>query len=260
MRLDAALTPALLRQPNTDVCIIVDVLRASSSCVALLQAGVESIHVAPDIDAARALRAETLPAALLCGEVGGLRPQGFDFGNSAQELSGLDLRACTVVLATSNGTRAVHAAATAPAVFVGCLLNQSAVAHAAVAAARRHAVGISVVCAGNDLGTVVGLDDCFAGGAIVATLQDLLAEQQPPEPAVLTDAAQLLRRLYANFDGQAASAFRAASHGRHLEEIGFTKDLEFCGQVDVSDTVPALVPEHAGHPVLRKWLPENQLA
>jgi 2-phosphosulfolactate phosphatase len=146
MRLDVALLPALLPEPATSVCIVVDVLRASSSCVTLLDSGAPSIAVAATVDEARALQSGIMPDALLCGETGGLPPEGFDYGNSPVEFASLNLSGREVVMATSNGTRALARVASAPAVFVGCLLNRAQSCAAALAAALVAGAGITVVC------------------------------------------------------------------------------------------------------------------
>lgn len=132
-----------------NVCIVVDVLRASSSIVTLLERGCERLVIAEDVRYARKLH-ERLPDHLLCGEVGGLPPEGFDYGNSPAEFSRVDLAGKSVILATTNGTRALaDCAREASAVLVGCLLNRTAVARAALHLAGEMSADISVVCAGD---------------------------------------------------------------------------------------------------------------
>ena len=48
-----------------------------------------------------------MPGALLMGEVHGIRPDRFDFGNSPSEVLGADLRGKTVIQRTSRGTQGV---------------------------------------------------------------------------------------------------------------------------------------------------------
>ncbi|MGI8553395.1 MAG: 2-phosphosulfolactate phosphatase, partial [Dehalococcoidia bacterium] len=234
MRLDVALTPALLRRAEETVAIVVDVLRASSVCVTLFDRGIESIAVAPDPATAMTLRSQVLPQALLCGEIGGLPPDGFDYGNSPVEFSRLDLRGRQAILSTSNGTRALHALVRTPEVFVGCLLNRSAVCLKAFAVARRLGTGITVVCAGNDLGTAFSLDDCFTAGALVAFLQSCQDGEESEPAFILTDAARAAFQLYDAYRGDALTAFREALHGRALEELGFAADLARCSEMDRS--------------------------
>jgi 2-phosphosulfolactate phosphatase len=248
MQLDVALTPGLIAPAKASVCIVVDVLRASSACVAMFDAGAECVAIAESTDQARALRSHSLPAALLCGEVGGLPPEGFDYGNSPVEFASLDLSGSNLVLATSNGTRALHAVADAPAVLVGCLQNRAAVCAAAIDAARRFSTGIVIICAGNEYGTSFSLDDAFTAGAMI----DLLGERLGSgEELSYTDAAQVSRRLFLSYDCDATGAFRDSSHGRILLGLGFIPDLEWCGRMDASASVPFLSRHPGGFLLLR---------
>src|SRR4051794_13919669 len=86
MNLDVAFLPRDL-DPATltaRAVVVFDVLRATTTMTAALAAGVEAIHVAPDVPAARVRHADwTLdPKPLLCGEHRCLAPAGFDLGNS----------------------------------------------------------------------------------------------------------------------------------------------------------------------------------
>src|ERR671921_421707 len=112
-----------------EVGIVVDVLRATSTIAQALSSGYERVLCCAEIDDARALRAE-IPDSLLGGERKAVRVEGFDVGASPREF--LEPRARTLVLSTTNGTRAIVAAARSSAtVLVGSLLNLDAAAGAA---------------------------------------------------------------------------------------------------------------------------------
>jgi 2-phosphosulfolactate phosphatase len=214
----------------------------------MFDSGINAIAVAPNPEVARELRTDVLPHALLCGEVGGLPPEGFDYGNSPIEFACLPLSGREAILATSNGTRALHAVSAAPAVFVGCLRNRAAVAQAAFTAARLHAGGVLVLCAGNDYGATFSLDDAVTAGAIADAAQSLcMGSGEQPE---LTDAALAALRLFASY-GQPESAFREGMHGRTLQRLGFEEDLRFCSLLDQSTMVPFLAQESGGLLMLR---------
>ena len=78
-------------------------------------AGCREIRPCADLDEARKL-ADALPAgkALLAGERRGLPPEGFDLGNSPREFTPKSCKDRTVVLTTTNGTRAIARAAACP--------------------------------------------------------------------------------------------------------------------------------------------------
>jgi 2-phosphosulfolactate phosphatase len=77
LRFDVALLPSLIRDADS-VFAVVDVLRASSTIVTLLERGVPTVVPAASVEEARGLR-ERLPGHLLCGEVNGLPPPLYPF-------------------------------------------------------------------------------------------------------------------------------------------------------------------------------------
>ena len=83
----------------------------------------------------RQLPAHALGEGVLGGERHAVRIPGFDLGNSPREY--VDALAETLILSTTNGTRAVVAAAArCERVFIASLLNLASVVEAARAAAE----------------------------------------------------------------------------------------------------------------------------
>lgn len=110
----------------TGLTVIIDVLRAFSvACYAFANGAARIIPVA-DVAAAFALRREN-PAYLLMGERGGIKIEGFDFGNSPSEIQPVDLNGRTLVHTTSNGTQGLVNARRADEVITGSFVNTSAV-------------------------------------------------------------------------------------------------------------------------------------
>ena len=103
------------------VPIVVDVLRASSTIVAALWAGAS--EVIPIEFAGEALEIGKKMGAVLVGERGGKKIDGFDLNNSPSEIFSADLKGRTVVITTSNGTRIMVEGG-----IIGSTLNAGAVA------------------------------------------------------------------------------------------------------------------------------------
>ena len=156
----------------TGTTIVVDTFRAFTTAASLFAAGVEAIYLEADVDTARSTALEM--GALLCGEVDGRMPRGFDLGNSPHEVSmRTDLAKATIVQRTSAGTRSVLAALDngARPVFAA-----SAVVAAATARACRDADIVTIVTAG--LGGVEPAEEDDATADHIAAL--LSAEPAPP--------------------------------------------------------------------------------
>jgi len=210
--------------------VVIDVIRATTSLLAMLEGGCDEVLIAATLDGARAYR-DAHPEVLLAGEERGVAPAGFDFGNSPVAFSDAVLTGRRVVFATTNGTRAVHAARDGAPVLLGCLRNRSATAQVAAAAVGEAARGLTVVCAGRE--GRFSLDDAYTAGAIV----DAVAALRGDLP--LTDAATAARMLYRSAADPAA-LFRQTRAGQNAIAIGLSGDLDYCARADQSTLVPTL--------------------
>ena len=235
MRISVALTPKLLREPQAHAVGVVDVLRASSSLVAMFDRGLLRAMAAGTLREARHLALRNF--SLLCGEVKALPIAGFDYGNSPAEFAQLSLKGKSAVLYTTNGTRAIAAADGAPFVAVASFVNRTAVARRLVHEAARSDLDIAVVCAGLQRGAAFSLEDSVAAGAIVDAVREV------DDAVNMTDSAWAAYHLWRFYRGDAARVFRHATHGRALVELGFIDDLAYAAQLDASSTVPVLFDE-----------------
>jgi len=226
VRVDVAFTPD--EAGTAPIGIVIDVIRATSTICQALASGYERVFCAAEVEEARALR-DALGEGVLGGERNAVRIPGFDLGNSPREY--VEPAGKTLVLSTTNGTRAVVTAAEhCERVLVASLLNLATV----VEAARGHAEDVLVVCAGVQ-GTL-NLDDSYVAGRIV----QLLGWER-------TDAAEVAARLVTTWSG-AEEAFRASKSGLNLLENApeLEPDIVFCAQESVLDVVPRLAGMRAG--------------
>src|ERR687886_2067766 len=162
MRVHVAFTPS--EAATAELGIVVDVVRATSSIAQALASGYRRVLCCAEVEQARALRASLGDGAVVGGERDAIRIEGFDLGASPREL--LEPRAGTLVLSTTNGTRAILAAAErCDEVVLGSLLNLEAVARAAQGAGD-----VAILCAG--FKGAFAFDDAYCAGRIVATLGD----------------------------------------------------------------------------------------
>jgi 2-phosphosulfolactate phosphatase len=128
------------------VVIIVDVLRAYTTAAVALSRGASKIVLVAEVEEALALRSDGV-GELCMGEVGGMRPEGFDFGNSPSQLSRADVQGKTIIQSTRAGTVGMNAAEEADQLYGGSF----AVASATVEAIRRHApLLVTIVAMGSE--------------------------------------------------------------------------------------------------------------
>lgn len=211
MRVDVAFTPA--DAAPAPVGVVVDVLRATSTIAQALAAGYRRVLCCAGIEEARALRAE-IPESVVGGERQAVRIPGFDIGASPREF--LEPRAETLILSTTNGTRAIlETARHCGEVVLGSLLNLGAIARTA----ERDTV---VVCAG--FKGAFALDDAYCAGRIVQLVN-----------GDRTDAARAAALIAAAFP-TAADGLNARTYG----PPGLDEDIVFCARESVLDVVPRL--------------------
>jgi 2-phosphosulfolactate phosphatase len=216
VKVDVAFTPG--ERAEAHVGIVVDVIRATSSIAQALAAGYERVLCCAEIDEARALRAELGDEAVVGGERDAVIIEGFDVGASPREFA-RGAKAPTLILTTTNGTRAILAAAErCNVVLLGSLLNLSAVA----AAARSEGGDVAVVCSGFKGG--FALDDAYCAGRIVEALE-----------GERTDAA-----IAASVVAHAWSSPLEGLNARTYGPPGLEADIEFCARVDLLTSVPRL--------------------
>ncbi|MEA4909223.1 MAG: 2-phosphosulfolactate phosphatase [Anaerolineaceae bacterium] len=232
--IDVALAPREARRGEGQICLVVDVLRASSMLVTLFEHGAQVVLPAASVPAARRLARDH--AYLVGGERGALRVAGFDFGNSPTGLHGIDLAGRGAVLTTSNGTAVLRRLERARAILIACVLNASAACTAALRLAAACSTGVQVVCAGK--GGAFVLDDAVCAGFLVKTLLAKAAGEQAD--LHLSDAAYAAQRLAHSFE-DLLQPFRISASGRRIAETGQEADLPFCARPDVSGRVPVLL-------------------
>jgi 2-phosphosulfolactate phosphatase len=214
MRVHVAFTPSeAVRAPTA---IVVDVLRATSTIAQALASGYRRVLCCAEVDEALELRAR-LGEGVLAGERNAAAIPGFDLGNSPREL--LDPLGETVILTTTNGTRAIVAAAEhAETVLVGSLLNLDAVAEASGGGGD-----VEVVCAG--LQGRFTIDDAYCAGRIV----ELVGGER-------SDAAEAALRLARSYPS-ALDGLRGSENPEHAR-LG--EDIAFCARESLLDVVPRL--------------------
>ena len=139
---------SLLRgaQEAEGTVVIVDVFRAFTTASIAFSGGADRILLVAQVEEALDLRGRGL-GDLCMGEVGGMRPADFDFGNSPFELSQADVRGKTLIQSTRAGTVGVAAARKADQIYVASLV----IAEATVKAVARSSPDVvSIVAMGSE--------------------------------------------------------------------------------------------------------------
>ncbi|MDZ7373848.1 MAG: 2-phosphosulfolactate phosphatase [candidate division KSB1 bacterium] len=230
MRVDVVLGPRCLPpdRGRGKAAVVVDVLRAGTTVAYALTNGAERVIPVVSVRAARRLaRGFPRQTVLLCGERRALPPPGFDLGNSPREFTPDRVRGKTLVLTTTNATRALSRLRGAAAVALVGLVNAPA--------ASRWLAGLGsdavIVCAGR--ANEPAAEDILAAGII-------LNELRRQGEVELTDAARVAGEWALAVGERALSVLQDSQHGRYLCSLGMAADVEVCSQVGLLTTLAVL--------------------
>jgi 2-phosphosulfolactate phosphatase len=214
------------------VCVVFDVLRATSVMLTGLANGAKGFIPVEEISEAIAMGSKH-PRSLLAGERDGLRITAaqsggveFDLGNSPREYTPERVHDRTIISTTTNGTRAFRACASAQTVAVSAFLNLTATAKWLSQLSPRSLV---LVCAGT--AESPALEDILCAGALCDSLTR----------AKLEDSAEVARRAYCEAKGNLLPAIASSRNGaRLLSNPGLREDVEWCLRQDVYDFAAVL--------------------
>jgi 2-phosphosulfolactate phosphatase len=196
------------------VCVVFDILRATTSMVTALGNGAGKIIPVLEIEDAVRLRREC-SEAVLAGERQGLRILAaqsggvdFDLGNSPREFTPEAVRGKTLVMTTTNGTRALRACEGARSILASAFLNLRATARWIQ---RNPAGRLLLVCAGTF--EEAAYEDTLAACALCDELDQrgLLTET--------ADSAEIARQIYRAAGPALEEAMRFSRNARRLRAI-----------------------------------------
>ncbi|MDQ6718183.1 MAG: 2-phosphosulfolactate phosphatase [Gemmatimonadota bacterium] len=232
MRLDVFFTPAEVKPQDVSgrVVAVIDVLRASTSIAVALANDARSVIPLESAEAAM-MRSKSFEKGevVLAGEQKMMPISGFALGNSPQGFTSDAVAGQTVLITTTNGTKALLGVQGARDIVVASYVNFSAILSMLRAAARANA-DITIVCAGNEGN--FSLEDSACAGRYVRAIPKRLAS------VVLNDAATASALIDRKYGDNVAKIFEESSHGQALTAAGFSEDLAVAASVDSFPVVP----------------------
>jgi 2-phosphosulfolactate phosphatase len=234
MKLDVLFTPAglTLAEVQGRTVFVIDILRATTSMCAALHHGAKAIiPVASTEEALRLVQTLGSEDVLLAGEKDCLRIEGFQLGNSPREMTEQAVRGKTLVLTTTNGTKALLASQGAAAAYPVCAGNLTLAAERAREALEREG-GMLVLCAGR--GGAFSLDDAYTAGRLIAAALGSPKGRRNCNDAALA-SLDLVRRYGDNWE----RPLRRSSAGRELVRLGFAGDVAAAAQLDAYPVLPS---------------------
>ncbi|GAA0771776.1 2-phosphosulfolactate phosphatase family protein [Clostridium subterminale] len=208
------------------IVVVIDVLRATSVMVTALNNGCDKIIPVKEIEEAVHIANKDRNNYLLGGERGGIKIDKFDFSNSPLDYSEDIVRGKSLIMTTTNGTRAIKNSEEAEKIFIGALINGRVVAEKLAKLNK----DVTFVNAGTD--GEFSMDDFITSGYIINCLRDIMKNQ-----CTLTDIAKTSEYIYIN-NPSIISFVKDALHYKRMKDLKYHEDLRYCLSKDLVNIVP----------------------
>jgi 2-phosphosulfolactate phosphatase len=211
------------------VAVVVDALRASATAAMLLATGAVEILAVRSVAEAFAAK-KAWPDALLFGERGGLPPEGFDYGNSPQDVAAA--AGSRVIFTTTTGAGRLISCWGAHAIYMGCPLNARAVARSAAA----HQLDVVVIPAGLAGDPTFNAQEDWSGAAAILN-------EHPA--AVLGEGCARITEWQQHIQAKGLlELVETAPHAEKLRRVGLTSDISYCAGLNTTSCVPWVSGRH----------------
>ncbi|WP_346884252.1 2-phosphosulfolactate phosphatase [Clostridium sp. UBA4395] len=208
------------------IVVVIDVLRATSVMVTALNNGCDKIIPVKEIEEAIDIASKDKNKYLLGGERGGIKIDKFDFSNSPLDYIEDIVKGKSLIMTTTNGTRAIKNSEEAEKIFIGALINGRVVAEKLAKLNK----DVTFVNAGTD--GEFSMDDFITSGYIINCLRDIMKNH-----CTLTDIAKTSEYVYIN-NPSIISFVKDALHYKRMKDLRYNEDLRYCLSKDLINIVP----------------------
>jgi 2-phosphosulfolactate phosphatase len=218
------------------IVIMIDVLRASSTIAnALLHNAKEIIPVESTEKAVELYSKLSRETRLLAGERNGVKPAGFELGNSPLEFNTDTIKGKTIILTTTNGTKLYQKAKKARIKIIGSFVNSDSVINyidKLLLQDVSNEVSIQFLCAGSH--GQFSYEDTLCAGFFIYKLIQLRSDLE------LSDASHAAKSLYLQFSENLKDFLKTKEHPSFLKSIGLGDDIDFCLELNKCPVVPVI--------------------
>ncbi len=225
---EVCVTPDKYERYNeyNQIVVVIDVLRATSAICTAFDHGVSKIIPVSNIEEALEYKEKGF---IVAAERNGEIVAGFDRGNSPFGFMDDDIKGQTVVLTTTNGTRAINIAKKdAGQVVIGSLLNLDPLCQWLIEQDK----DVLLLCSG--WRDKLNLEDTICAGAIAEQLLDSLNFQSVEDSTIM--AKYLFQSARDNYLG----FLKSSSHRRRLQKLNMNADIKYCLTPNQSLSIPIL--------------------
>lgn len=228
MKINTLLSPLNVEELyfTNKTTVVIDVLRATTTIINALNNGAKEIIPVGSIEFAMKVSGDTFSGqTLLAGERNTKKIEGFSLGNSPSEYSSEIVRGKSIVLFTTNGSKAIVKAKYSSTLLISSFLNADSIA--------KHISDnsdIVILCSGNN--GLFSFEDSVCAGFLISEIKRLKTD------VILDDASKTCLFLYKKNSKRLEKMLMETEHGEKLISQGFKEDLKFAAKIKSIDVIP----------------------
>jgi 2-phosphosulfolactate phosphatase len=207
--------------------VVIDVLRATTTIVTALNNGAKEIIPVSSVEFAMKISGDSFKGhTLLGGERNTLKIEGFALGNSPLEYKKEIVAGKSIVLFTTNGSKAIVKAKYATNLFSMSFLNVKIISEKLLEMDEN----FEILCAGNN--GKFSYEDSACAGQLIAEILD------KDKKVELDDSSKVCKFIYDKHKNKLGKFLSETEHGIKLIESGFEEDIEFAAQQNIMNVIP----------------------
>ena len=224
-KVEVCFTPNMfpLYAEDFEVVVVIDVLRATSAICTAFHYGVDKIIPVSTLDQAIDYKDKGYYVA---AERKGKIVSGFEFGNSPLSYTNDKLKDQTLVLTTTNGTKAINMTKDIEQLLIGSFLNLDAICNYLIELNK------SVLILGSGWENKFCLEDSICAGAISEQLLKTNKFESNNDSTIA--AKYLFLSAKSNYFGY----LKASSHRKRLKKLNLNEDIKYCLTPNQTDVIP----------------------
>ena len=225
-RVEVCFTPNLFPLHMEEIyqtVVVIDVLRATSAICTAFHHGIDKIIPVSTLDEAIEYRQK---GYLVAAERKGKVVSGFDYGNSPFTYMNDELKGKTLVLTTTNGTKAINVAKKVKHLVIGSLINLDALCEYLMD------LNDNVLLLGSGWQNKFCLEDTICAGAITEKLIS------SGNFTFENDSSIAAKYLYLSAKDNYFGYLKSSSHRIRLKKLNLNRDIKYCLTPNQTKVVP----------------------
>jgi 2-phosphosulfolactate phosphatase len=230
MKINVLFSPSVVDELyfSEKTVVVIDILRATTTIITALENGAKEI--VPVNSIAFAMKASNSifgGQTLIGGERNTKKIDGFNLGNSPLEYTESNVAAKSIILFTTNGSKAIVKTKYSKSTLISAFSNVRSIAEYLIG---QNESSVEIVCSGSN--GFFCIEDTVCAGLIIQEIQKLA------EHVELSDGSAAALSLALSVGTDIYKMMAASDHGKTLLKNGFDEDIKFCSRLNTSKLIP----------------------